>query len=330
MLLPSCDVCRRIFTSKRRLVSHLQAFPDCRARSVVAVRMSEQKERDRARRTFACALCEKRFPRKAELNRHHRIKHGDQQQQQQQQQQTPPLSTDGATLAELQGQIRELSQKIDRLPSSAPIIGNNSGNYNFHQQNHHVHINGLGKEDLSRVTSDVLTNCLKELPKGNRGILNLINLIHYETGHNSNVKPVDGDQSNLVLSYYDDVQGRWLIDDKNKVMHRMIHGPRSMLNDHFSSNMGHFEAELTSALYNFIHFWFRDTRNKRSATYGDVTHRLQELIRRAQRRVMEDMHMEGEDVQDAGGRDLKRKERPSESRTEEGDDDDDVDDDSDE
>lgn len=255
---------------------------------MVATHLLEQNKHDQERRLFACELCEKRFSRKADLYRHHRHKHGPIDVPRQQQQQTLPLSTDGATVLELQNQIRELSQRIDRL-SSAPII---NGNCSFYQQNvQNVQVNGFGKEDLSRVTSEVLTDCLKELPKGNRGILNLINLIHFETGHNSNVRPVDGDLSNLVLSYYDDVQGRWVIDDKNKVMHRMIHGPRSMLNDHFSSNLDHFETELTSALYNFIHFWFKDTRNKRSATYGDLTHRLQELIQHAQRRVMEEIQM---------------------------------------
>jgi len=167
-------------------------------------------------------------------------------------------------------------------------------NITYNIQNN-LHINGLGYEDLRRVTAEFLTECLKQLPNGNKGILDLVKLIHYDTEGNMNVRCVEGDDNDLVMSYYDAEKQRWKVDSRDKVIDIMMCRPRSLLKDHFRSRMSDFERELTSALYNFVDHWFKSTRNKRNHVYTDSAERLYAMVKRWGEVIVNDINKNEEE-----------------------------------
>ena len=179
-------------------------------------------------------------------------------------------------IRELREQIEVLSEKIENLPPAT----NNTVN---------IHINGLGRDKAQVLAPEFLTECLKRLPNGNQGLLDLVELIHQDTEGNMNVKCVVGDEKDIVLSYYDGDREKWVLDSKNKVIDTMIRRPRSMLNDHFRSNVDDFEKRLTSALYNFVHEWFVSTRNKKHPVYEDSAMRLHKMVKRWGETILNDM-----------------------------------------
>jgi hypothetical protein len=190
-------------------------------------------------------------------------------------------------------EVQELRERIDAL--SASITAPPRPNVTYIQnniQNNHIHINGLGKEDLSRVTSEFLTACLKQLPNGNKGILDLVERIHHDTEGNMNVKCLKGDDNDLVMSYYDGDKAQWVIDAKPRVIDNMLRKPRSMLSDHFRTNTVEFERELTSALYNFVHDWISNMRNKKNHVYEDSAQRLHSMVKRWGETIMNDIREE--------------------------------------
>jgi len=266
----TCLSCNKTLSTKQRLVFHLGTSERCKT-SEKGREQLQQLTAESPRKRFYCPRCSKRFVRNSDRKRHLFRVHGVRFEGE----------SSASEVAELREQIQELTERVDNLPPA-------SNTYIQNIQNN-VHINGLGREDLSRVTGEVLTHCLKNLPKGNRGILDLVNLIHFETHGNKNVRVVEGDRSGMVLSYYDAETEKWIIDDKRKVLQRMISGPHSLLNNHFETNSRNFESELTSALYNFLVFWFRQTRNKRSPTFEDIMKRLHALIKQMEDRVLSDL-----------------------------------------
>jgi len=196
--------------------------------------------------------------------------------------------------------MREMRERVDILAGKIENMPPTNVTY---IQNNSLHINGLGNEDLSRVTKEFLTECLKQLPNGNKGILDLVKLIHHDTEGNMNVKCVEGDKNDLVMSYYDENKKQWMVDAKSKVIDSMMRRPRSMLKDHFRCKTTNFERELTSALYNFVDHWFKSTRNKRNHVYEDSARRLHTMVKRWGEAIMNDI-LENDEDEDATGGDI--------------------------
>jgi hypothetical protein len=186
-------------------------------------------------------------------------------------------------------------------------------NINYNAVN--VHINGFGHEDLSRVTADVLTRCLKQLPNGNKGLLDLVKLIHHDTDGNMNIRCLAGDvDDGTVMSYYDGDKRGWMIDSKKKVMDGLIKRPISLLEDHFHSNLKEFEEDLTSALFDFVKHWFADTRNKKNHIYTDSARRSYEMVKRWGVTIVNDIRQVREE-KDEG--DVKEQQKVQEGEEEE-------------
>jgi len=270
-----CSSCDQNYSTKQRLLSHLESSVNLSCgKTENGQHQLEQLTmvKPNGDKPHVCRECSMAFSTKFALRRHEQQLHGITQTNRE------------CELVELRKRIEALSGRVDNIPLTQVI--------NIKNNNLNIHINGLGKEDLSRVTHGILTECLRQLPDGNKGILDLVKLIHFETKGNKNIKCVTGDKSGLVMTYFDDEQRGWVVDDKKKVLHQMLKGPRSLLNDHFNTNLKDFEQELTSALYNFIKFWFKDTKNKRSGTYDDITCRLHEMIQRLGEEIMGDIREE--------------------------------------
>ena len=209
------------------------------------------------------------------------------------------LSRNGSNLGEqitsLNMALQSLTDQMQRsgVGSTTNIMYNSNNNNN----NNNIRINGFGQEDLSRVTHDFLTECLKQLPNGNQGMLDLVKLIHLDTEQNRNVKCVKGDENDLVMSYFDASKGAWMIESKRKVLDGIMRSPRVMLKDHFQFNRDTFERHLTSALQNFLHLWFESTGNKKNHIYEDTTRRIHDMVKRWSSEMADDICRKEEELE---------------------------------
>lgn len=273
----TCDACARDFSTKRRLATHLRNQRLQCSRTRVGRRQLTDIERENRQiqesKVHGCSSCARKFSSVPALRRHELDSHDN-------------------NTGSRDDEIQELRERVDAL--SARVMNADMSTTNVYNiQN--LHLNGFGKEDLSRVTSEFLTACLKQLPNGNKGLLDLVERIHHDTEGNMNVKCLDGDVKDLVMAYYDGDKGRWIIESKSKVIDNMIRRPHSMLNDHFRSNVVDFERELTSALYHFVDHWFSSMRNKKNHVYEDSARRLHAMVKRWGETIMNDIRSEEEE-----------------------------------
>lgn len=211
--------------------------------------------------TFFVRFVKKRFCHDKDRRRHRRNIHN--------------INDNDDNNRDLRQDVNELRQRLDNLPAPQVQfqIQNTTNNY--------IHINGLGKEDLQKVTSALLTNCLRELPDGDgvRSIRTLIDIIHMKTEGNRNVRLVTGDKSGLVLNYFDDEKNDWQIDAKEKILHQMISRPRQLLKEHFIANKDTFCHEFSNSLYDLVERWFSWTKNKRGVFYKNIMNKVFEFIK---------------------------------------------------
>ena len=191
-------------------------------------------------------------------------------------------------IRELNNSVRDLARQIQECMSSVSHSNARpTTTMNFIKND--VHINGFGHEDVSCVSPEFLTECLKTLHEGNKGIVDLVKRIHFDTQGNLNVKRVDGDEKDLVLSYFDSERDTWIIDSRNRVLDAIICRPRSMLKNHFEDNADAFKEQLTSALYRFVRDWFHYTQNKKHHVYADTSRKIHDMVKKWSTVIMQDM-----------------------------------------
>jgi len=293
-----CVSCDNTFSTRYRLVTHLKSVTlECGKTEAGRHQLSELEPVHRTKEKFyECKDCLRRFSTNGCLVRHRTNSHdaSDKGEYEVEVEDGDVVVQNRDRDSARDREIQQLRERVDHLSTLVGCIHPSqitSNTINCNALNV-LHINGLGREDLSRVTADVLTLCLKQLPNGNKGLLDLVKIIHNDTDGNMNVRCLAGDDKDLVMSYFDGDKNEWTIDSKKKVIDDMIKRPRSMLDDHFQTNVNDFEKGVTSALYNFVHAWLKNTRNKKHPVYDDSARRLHAMVKKWSAVITNELHNE--------------------------------------
>lgn len=137
--------------------------------------------------------------------------------------------------------------------------------YQPKKEDQNIKINPFGKERIDHITTDHLSECLKNLPK-NKGILKLLELIYFneEVQDNMNVRLLNKRDKQMIVytecnkSYY------WKVIDSNDCIRNMIDKARNMLQKYFVTIMDDIpDTELTIYIDNLQDLSENTTYSKR-------------------------------------------------------------------
>ena len=132
--------------------------------------------------------------------------------------------------------------------------------------NVNIQINGYGKEDVSYITNDILTDIIK---KPIAGIPKLIEMIHLNPDHpeNNNIKLVNKNMP--FLNYFNGKN--WKTADKSKVLGNLLKSKTEMTDDFYNSlendlSLESYEKYSEAIKYVMNNFGFKDPslKNKQS------------------------------------------------------------------
>jgi hypothetical protein len=151
-----------------------------------------------------------------------------------------PVNTDDmeAKVTIMQQQINDLQRQLLQRPAAlAPsppstITTNTINNtQNIQNQNINITINNFGREDISYLSHEFLSDCLMN-PR--RGMASLIENIHYHDEHadNHNLRCKSLKQ-NIFEKYVD---AEWIACDASNTLDELIRKGYRILNTHFTDN----------------------------------------------------------------------------------------------
>lgn len=177
----------------------------------------------------------------------------------------------------LKSEVRELRDRVERLSASPDAAarsswGSSQNNITINN-NHTIHINAFGKEDVRGVlTEQMLDQCLR---RTSLGLLELVRKIHFENTSNQNIRASLELPAHVIECH--DGSG-WKFDYKKEVLQRIVDNGHRIMSDHFDDNTPRLKNEMSNALFDYVCDWLRKMEKSNHKLYTEVMEKVFILI----------------------------------------------------
>lgn len=209
-------------------------------------------------KTFSCDACGRCFNFQASLSRHRK---------------SCPCCRDGKKedpITALQKQCNDLQEEMRHLRDRPQVMTTNTYNHNNNDftttvnNAAHVHINALGKEDLSGISPELVDNCIR---RTTRGLVELMEKIHFDTSaSNQNLR--------ASLSFPEQVEyfdgGGWKYGPRNRVVRQIVDSSHMIMSERYDDSHQALRNTMSRAMYDFVERWMNKMTRSNAQVYLDV------------------------------------------------------------
>ena len=211
--------------------------------------------------TFSCTDCGRAFNFRASLSRHK--KSCPSRLQVLQEREDPIIA--------LQKRCEYLQEEMKHLRERPHIMTTTTNNYNDlstvnnnNQNIAHVHVNALGREDLSGITPELVDTCIRRTTKG---LVELMEKIHFDTtASNQNLRA--SLLSPEQVEYFDG--GTWKYGPRNRVVRQVVDTSHLIMSERYDDNQQGLRSTMSRAMYEFVDRWMNKMTRSNAQVYVDV------------------------------------------------------------
>lgn len=209
-----------------------------------------------------CEVCDAQFSHRSALSRHRsRFQHHP--------------SNDRLKI--LEDEIKGLRQELRDRPIS--LTNNNTNNNN---NNIHFHINAFGKEDMSSLTPEILTQCIKRTTKG---LVELVEHVHFNDHKNRNLRATLEHPEHV--EYFDGE--KWKFGMRSRLMRDVVDSGHNILSEHYENNGDAVRQSMTTSLFNFVASWMKKMDRTNASTYAEAMNEVYCCVLNRTRELCEDL-----------------------------------------
>jgi len=135
---------------------------------------------------------------------------------------------------------------------------------NNNQNIAHVHVNALGREDLSGITPELVDTCIRRTTKG---LVELMEKIHFDTtASNQNLRA--SLLSPEQVEYFDG--GTWKYGPRNRVVRQVVDTSHLIMSERYDDNQQGLRSTMSRAMYEFVDRWMNKMTRSNAQVYVDV------------------------------------------------------------
>ena len=268
----TCEICNYSTKIKCNYTKHLKTKKHAKRvieqegnetinkKSIKKSQKEPEKSRKRAKKSqkepvkinnFNCDYCDSTFSSYANKRRHelHRCKHED----------NPRHDN---ILEKLKTEKKQLYNYIDKLIDKVGNTTNNTNNTNnTYNNNINIHLNNFGEEDISHLTSQIMTALIKGPCKM---IQNAIKFIHFNDNKPENKNICITNVKSKHIKVYKN--NKWCYENKQAAIEDMIDKNYNILDDHYEYNgkdeLSEFEKERYREFQEFFDNKDKKVHNK--------------------------------------------------------------------
>ena len=166
------------------------------------------------KKKFRCDYCNTTFSTKAHKRRHemHKCKNED----------NPERNN---TIKKLEDEKKELYNYIDKLINK---VGNTTNNNTINNNNINIHLNNFGEEDISHLTTQIMTALIKGPCKM---IQNAIKFIHFNDSKPENKNICITNVKSKHIKVFKN--NKWCYQNKHEAIENIIDKNYNILDDHY-------------------------------------------------------------------------------------------------
>jgi len=221
-----CKRCHYTTDIKTNILSHLKRKNQCNVlfddidRSIL---IDELTQKDTNDTPFECEYCSKKFSYQSGKSRHKKSCKEN------------PNNVEDSIVDRLEEKIKELEQKINNQNTT---VNNITTNYNI--QNNVQNTINFGKENVEFLADSFIRRCLFRAPDG---VTDLTKKIHFNPDKPEYHNVTTTNKKDGFLEVFKN--GKWVYDDKNKVLDALIKQSFDILSSHYDQFDDEIKTELS-------------------------------------------------------------------------------------
>lgn len=253
----ACPNCDYITSRKSSLSCHLRRKRPCVRRITPSQQQDSSNGRSQQTQplpatSYKCDQCEACFKFRSNLSRHKKtahcgtiVSHSEEKENDDQ-------------ITNLKQEVERLREEVSRRPSTTTT---NTNTHNI--TNNTININALGRENISGLTPEIITTCIKRTSKG---LADLVEKIHFDATMNRNIRATL--QHPEHVEYFDG--DRWKVGPRNRVMRQVVDSSHNIMSDHYDNNSQDVRNSMTISLFTFVHNWMQKMTRSNARAYADA------------------------------------------------------------
>ena len=266
----ACPRCNYQTPRRCLLVAHLRRKFSCRHKNPVPDEKlhellrkleSEQGRHPRTRKddkTFVCNACKRTFNFSASLSRHKKSCTSSRHEHDTDDDYTMDIHLLRKKYDALELEVSKLRDRATSSTTHNTIVNT------YNDTNNSIQINGLGSEDISGITPELIDTCIRRTTKG---LVELIEKIHFDTyPSNNNLR--------ASLSHPEQVQYHdgctWKYGPKNRVVKQIVDSGHLLMSNRYDESQDELRKSMSNALYDFVDRWMHKMTRANAQVYIDV------------------------------------------------------------